>query len=278
MTDDDLDPSAARPLSSARSDVGRVRSVNEDTALARYPLYVVADGMGGHERGDRASRTAIETLDALVPADAEVTPAVLLDAVRAANTAVRELRDPVTGALSGTTITGLAVVRAETGATHWMVFNVGDSRVYRWNGRTLSQLTVDHSVVQELVDAGHITQLEAEHHPDRNTITRALGAADEVEIDAWLLPYAGAQTFLVCSDGVTKELGMFDLEKLLSGHADPDRGLADSIVQAALDAGGRDNVTAIVVESGEFVDAAMFSTEKRDRAFELDDTHPRSPL
>ncbi|GAB3411485.1 protein phosphatase 2C domain-containing protein [Schumannella luteola] len=278
MTDDDFDPSAARPLSSARSDVGRVRSVNEDLALARFPLYFVADGMGGHERGDRASRTAIDTLEALLPGSEPVSPAELLEAVRSANTAVCALRDPITGALSGTTLTGLAVVRAESGELLWMVINVGDSRVYRWSGRTLTQLTIDHSVVQELVDAGEITQLEAERHPERNTITRALGAADEVEIDAWLLPYSGAATYLICSDGVTKELGLFDIEKLLSGHGDPDRDLADSIVQAALDAGGRDNVTAIVVESGELAEASALSTERRDHVFEFDDTHPRGSL
>jgi len=278
MTDDDFDPSAARPLSSARSDVGRVRSVNEDLALARFPLYFVADGMGGHERGDRASRTAIDTLEALLPGSEPVSPAELLEAVRSANTAVGALRDPITGALSGTTLTGLAVVRAESGELLWMVINVGDSRVYRWSGRTLTQLTIDHSVVQELVDAGEITQLEAERHPERNTITRALGAADEVEIDAWLLPYSGATTYLICSDGVTKELGLFDIEKLLSGHGDPDRDLADSIVQAALDAGGRDNVTAIVVESGELAEASALSTERRGHVFEFDDTHPRGSL
>lgn len=275
---DSFDP-ASRPRASVRSDVGLKRAVNEDSVLAKFPLYLVADGMGGHERGDLASSTAVRVISESVPLGDPVDPAVLLEAVRLANEAIRndDAQDPA--ALSGTTLTGIAVARSADGTIHWMVVNVGDSRVYSWNGRALSQLTVDHSVVQELVDAGDITSTEAENHPERNTITRALGVLDTVEVDAWLLPYSTSTTFLVCSDGVTKELGVDRIERILSGHSEfTGATLADAIVDAALLAGGRDNISAIVLEAGESTDLEVASTQSRHHISDLDDTRPRSQL
>ena len=110
-------------------------------------------------------------------------------------------------AVAGTTLTGVALVDAGDGAGfHWMVFNIGDSRVYAWDGRTLEQLSVDHSAVQELVDAGLISAEDAERHPDRNVITRAIGADEVVDPDVWLIPATGRQVFLICSDGLSKEV------------------------------------------------------------------------
>ncbi len=153
-------------------------------------------------------------------------------------------------AVAGTTLTGVALVDAGDGAGfHWMVFNIGDSRVYSWDGRTLEQLSVDHSAVQELVDAGLLRAEDAERHPDRNVITRAIGADEVVDPDVWFIPATGRQVFLICSDGLSKEVDDEQLADILAGDTGHAAGLAGELVDAALEHGGRDNVTVIVVES-----------------------------
>uniref|UniRef100_UPI00286B92A0 PP2C family protein-serine/threonine phosphatase n=1 Tax=Salinibacterium sp. TaxID=1915057 RepID=UPI00286B92A0 len=180
---------------SGHSDRGAVRRVNEDSFLMAAPLFVVADGMGGHAFGDRASQVAVaafaDAFDSAGPARAQV----VIDTIRAANDAVLALSAASgDGSLSGTTLTGIAFVDIDpqgsdaSGNYHWMAFNVGDSRSYNWDGRTLSQLSVDHSAVQELVDSGALTKGEAQKHPNRNVVTRALGADDTVDADILLLP------------------------------------------------------------------------------------------
>jgi len=270
---------------SARTDTGSVRAVNEDSYLARSPVFLVADGMGGHARGDKASFEAIHAFDERIPAGSTPTPDAVLDTIAAANTAVRGLSDAEDSgvAVAGTTLTGVVLVQtAEGEQRHWMVVNVGDSRVYNWDGRTLTQLSVDHSAVQELVDAGAIRPDEVASHPERNVITRALGADRSVEVDVWLLPASGNQTFVICSDGLCKELSDEQIALILSGAADADRpraSVADALVDAAISAGGRDNVTVVVVESqmgdtgddrGSTVDRAAGRSEF------LEDTRPRS--
>ena len=263
---------------SARSEAGLVRPLNEDSVLARFPLFLVADGMGGHFRGDLASSTAIRLIDEAIAPGAPATPEAVLAAVRAANRAIRRSARGPGAELSGTTLTGLVATVADNGDRHWMVLNIGDSRVYRWNGRSLTQLTIDHSLVQELMDAGLLTADEAARHPERSTITRALGVHEVLEIDAWLLPYDGTHTFLICSDGVTKELNTARLELILASHqGDGSRSLADAIVEAALEAGGRDNATAVVVEGVRDVDGELVSTGTGTRdPGEFGDTRPRS--
>jgi serine/threonine protein phosphatase PrpC len=242
------------------SHVGLVRSVNEDSVLAEPPVFAVADGMGGHAFGDRASATAVlalhEEFDPSQPTDA----GHVLTAIRRANAAVRDLTawsgEP--RVIAGTTLTGIALVLEHPGGTpNWMVFNLGDSRVYRWvsddrsaeGARRLERVSVDHSVVQELLDAGVIDEATARVHPDRNVITRALGAADEVAAEAWLLPATQSQTFLICSDGLTKEVDDATISAVLAG-ADGDPELAvQRLREEALEAGGADNVTILVVSS-----------------------------
>ncbi|KQQ00846.1 MULTISPECIES: PP2C family protein-serine/threonine phosphatase [unclassified Rathayibacter] len=232
------------------TDVGTVRRVNEDALLAEDLLLAVADGMGGHARGDLASATAVDALRANAPATIGPVDAVF-DLVEAANTAVRDL--DVGGALCGTTLTGLTLVRPDgAGPARWALFNVGDSRVYRWDGSGIQQLTVDHSAVQELVAAGLITRELAESHPDRNIVTRALGADDAVETDVWTLPIVPRASYLLCSDGLTKELSderIADLfERRDAGGIAP-ADFAQSLVREAIAAGGRDNVTVVVVDA-----------------------------
>ncbi|MET0885452.1 MAG: protein phosphatase 2C domain-containing protein, partial [Mycetocola sp.] len=242
---------------SGHSDRGAIRRINEDSFLVAAPLFVVADGMGGHAFGDRASQAAVAAFAAAIEPGAPANAQVVLDTVRAANESVLSLAS-ADGALSGTTLTGIAFV--DVGGTenyHWMAFNVGDSRVYNWDGRTLAQVSVDHSAVQELVDLGHITREEADHHPNRNVVTRALGAEDEVDADIWLLPARARQTFLLCSDGLTKELDDDEIARIIVFHDSEQLretdglpiSLAERLVSAAIAAGGSDNVTVVVVES-----------------------------
>ncbi|MFP7759826.1 PP2C family protein-serine/threonine phosphatase [Marisediminicola sp. LYQ134] len=237
------------------SDRGSVRRINEDSFLARPPVFVVADGMGGHSHGDRASQTAIAVFSRRFGDAAPARPDDVLAAIREANDDVLALAGSGES-LSGTTLAGVAFVAVSpAGGYHWMAFNVGDSRVYRWDGRSLTQLSVDHSVVQELVDAGVLSRGEAERHPDRNVVTRALGADSDVDPDIWLLPADGRQTFLICSDGLTKELSDDEIARIIVFHATLSLGdelamsLSERLVRAAVAAGGSDNVTAVVVEA-----------------------------
>jgi len=263
---------------SARTDAGAVRAVNEDAVLARDPVFVVADGMGGHARGDLASSMAVSVLAERIPAGAGVTPNDVLDAIAAANDAVRGLStaDAAGIAVAGTTLSGIVAVNgSDAGTRYWMIVNIGDSRVYSWDGARLTQLSVDHSAVQELIDAGVISAHEAGGHPERNVITRALGAADDVDVDVWMLPAGGEQTFLICSDGLSKELADSEIAELLR-QTPHDERLADVLTDAAIAAGGRDNITAVVVSSWPVVGEAERDTvERPDHRPYLEDTRPR---
>ncbi|TDW31181.1 PP2C family protein-serine/threonine phosphatase [Cryobacterium psychrophilum] len=240
---------------SARTDVGRVRKINEDSVMAQSPVFLVADGMGGHAQGDVASQTVVRVFDEHIERDVPSTPERILDAIHSSNDAVRDLSavDDYGASVSGTTLAGVALVDAgDDVGYHWMAFNVGDSRIYTWDGEELLQLSVDHSAVQEMFDAGLITWEEAEKHPERNVITRAIGADEFVDADVWLQPASGYHTFLVCSDGLTKELEPSDIAQILKTHHPSEedaRGLADVLVDEALERGGRDNVSVVVIEA-----------------------------
>ncbi|NEN06728.1 serine/threonine-protein phosphatase [Diaminobutyricibacter tongyongensis] len=235
----------------AKTDVGRVRSLNEDSFLARRPVFIVADGLGGHARGDAASQAAIRVFADAFPDDTPAHPDAVVAAIAAANAEVRALSlpDDFGAAVSGTTLVGLVEVADDSGRA-WLALNVGDSRLYGWDGQRLEQLSVDHSAVQELYEAGLISAAEMDSHPERNIITRALGAEDDVEADTWILPAEGEHTFLVCSDGLTRELSDDRIAGILAeALADESADPAERLVDAAVAAGGRDNVTVIVVRS-----------------------------
>jgi protein phosphatase len=221
--------------------VGRVRRVNEDSYLAAPPIYAVADGMGGHGSGDVASRLAVETLARCVMLRPLFTEAVL-HSLEEANQVILEHEGPNR---MGTTITGLAGLET-IGGDRLMVFNVGDSRVYRLIGDRVEQLTVDHSEVQELVLAGVLTREQARTHPRRNVVTRALGGGSDLAVDHWLVPATGGDRFLICSDGLFGELPDEVIAPLLAVHS-PQQA-AEALVTAANDTGGRDNITALVVD------------------------------
>lgn len=245
--------------------------------------------MGGHAFGDRASQAAIAAFSTAFANVDHAQPQQVLDTIRIANEGVLAVSKAAgkPGAISGTTLAGVAFVEAgPAGNYHWMVFNVGDSRVYSWDGRALQQLSVDHSAVQELVDLGHITRLQADHHPDRNIVTRALGAASQVDADVWILPARERQTFVLCSDGLTKELTDDEIARIIVFHAaeatrESDSlpvSLAERLVNAAIAAGGSDNVTVVVVES-DFAGSMTAGEDTVDRGAmpgHLEVTRPRS--
>lgn len=243
----------------AATDVGRVREHNEDSFHAGPRLFAVADGMGGHAAGEVASALAIEKLAEIADAPA-LTVAELARAIDAANRGIIRagLQDPRTLGM-GTTLTGLALVAADsdvppqrmaTGSAErerWAVFNVGDSRVYRLSGGEFGQVTEDHSEVQELVNAGRLTRDQARRYPRRNVVTRSLGTLPPPEADVLLRDVVTGERFVICSDGLNGELTDDEIADVLSSAADPDRAAAD-LVARALEAGGEDNVTVIVVE------------------------------
>ena len=233
----------------AATAIGRVRRMNEDCYLALPSLYAVADGMGGHGSGDVASSLAIGALTDCaqrLPLSADAVLDAVFDANRAILDATAE-RGETEG--MGTTLTGLALIET-SGGSHLIVFNVGDSRVYRLAEGRLDQITVDHSEAEELVAAGTLTRDQARTYPRRNIITRALGSDPPPTPDHWLLPAIGGDRYLLCSDGLFGELPDDQIVPLL--EAGSPQEAAGALVAAADAAGGRDNITVVVVD----VDAA----------------------
>jgi protein phosphatase len=221
------------------------RPENEDRCLAAPPLFAVADGMGGHAAGSVASEAVIECLGrAAQGATAD------LDALRAALSSadgtIRALRNAdgsPTGA--GTTVAGVALV-AIGADPYWAVFNIGDSRVYRWASTEWELVSRDHSVVQELLDGGLISADEAPSHPQRHVITRAIGLGSSGEAQFTLLPVTPGERFLLCSDGLSGVLDEAQLRGLMAADLAAE-DVAGRLVAQAVHAGGADNVSAVVV-------------------------------
>jgi len=231
------------------TDRGTRRQVNEDSFLARLPVFVVADGMGGHESGEVASAYTIEALRGLLD-EPTLTPDVVRAHLRRAVARIRSIPTG-SGPPPGTTLTGALVVRGPDGPS-WLVVNVGDSRTYRLSGGELTQVSTDHSEVAEMVARGLLTVEEAARHPHRHVVTRVLGGGggggDEPEPDFFPLPFGAGDRVLVCSDGLTDEVDDVRIAEILRTRPDP-QDAADRLVAAALVAGGRDNVTVIVVDA-----------------------------
>lgn len=238
-----MDGGGVRTSWGSATDRGRVREVNEDALLAYPPVFLVADGMGGHDAGDLASRIAVEEFAQLAG-----QPSASSDDVHACftRTSTRIRAEFTRGRQGGTTVAGVAVTEHD-GGWYWLVFNVGDSRVYRWSEDTLTQVSVDHSVVQELIESGELTHLAARRHPERHVLTRALGTGEPPEPDYWLLPAGVDDRLLLCTDGLTRELADDEIADVLAAVDDPQEASA-LLVQHALERGGRDNVSAVVVD------------------------------
>ena len=201
------------------TDRGLRREMNEDSFIAADPVFAVADGMGGHEAGEVASGICVRTLAAipeLASGGRDATAGVVQEYLLQADESIREATD----SRAGTTLSGVVVVE-QMGVPYWLVLNIGDSRTYRLSQGVLRQVSVDHSEVQELVDAGEISREEAAVHPRRHVVTRALGTGDEAEADYWLLPVEEGDRILVCSDGLNGELDDDQIGGILSSTPTP---------------------------------------------------------
>jgi protein phosphatase len=226
----------------ALSDTGLTRTANEDSVLAASPVFLVADGMGGHEAGDRASAAVVAAFEPLAGATIEV------DDVREALGRAAEVVEGIAAEHkrgAGSTVSGVALLEHE-GTPHWLLFNVGDSRVYRHHGNELTQLTIDHSLGQELVDAGELRPEDLATFAQRNVITRAIGGPDSTA-DSWLLPVIDGERLLVCSDGLTGEVSDEGIRAMLTMNGRPETAAA-ALIRRALHAGGRDNVSVVVID------------------------------
>lgn len=241
-------PSGARVelACAARSDVGRRRSVNEDSWGARFPLYFVADGMGGHKAGDVASQKVVSSLFGALPDERFITASELSAALAQVAVDLYELGVGV-GA-PGSTLTGFAV-HEHRGLPCALVFNIGDSRTYLLSQGSFEQVTVDHSEVQELIDAGEVDEVEARALPRQNVITRALGAGSgpDVAADLFMVPLQSGDRWVMCSDGLSGEVTSALLEMIVRSVSDP-QAVADELISQALNAGGKDNVTVLIVD------------------------------
>jgi PPM family protein phosphatase len=225
----------------AGTDTGRQRRANEDSHLARAPLFVVADGMGGAQAGEVASRIAIESFqDGLQ--DAASPEAALAALTQRANAHIHELsHSNAEQAGMGTTLTAVYVGEREVSIAH-----VGDSRAYRLRDGVLERLTEDHSLVDELLRQGRLTPEEALEHPQRSVITRALGPEGAVEVDTRSYSAREGDVYLLCSDGLTTMLAEDRLAELLLAHASL-REAGEALIAAANEAGGRDNITVVLL-------------------------------
>lgn len=223
---------------------GLRRRVNEDALLAQAPLFLVADGMGGHDAGDRASAAVVTEFAAFAG-----RRTVDIDDMRAALERARTTVDAIASGAraAGTTLSGVAISEVG-GVGYWLTVNVGDSRTYRFARGVLEQISVDHSVVQELIDAGAIDGQAAATDRRRNEITRAIGAGNHGEADYWMVPAEPGDRILVCSDGLSGELDAVRIADILTTERDP-QAAATRLIHEALVHGGRDNVTAIVVDA-----------------------------
>jgi serine/threonine protein phosphatase PrpC len=222
------------------TDTGRQREANEDSYFSRSPLFAVADGMGGAQAGEVASKVAVEAFEAV--GDEELPPEELLR--RTAQLANKRIFELAQGDSSrsgmGTTLTAALVHGDEISFGH-----VGDSRAYVWRDRKLKQITNDHSLVEELRRQGRLTRDQAAEHPQRSVITRALGPEPKVEVDTMTFRARPGDVILLCSDGLTTMLGDEDVAAILAREGDLQR-TARRLIRAANDRGGRDNITVVL--------------------------------
>ncbi len=223
-----------------KTDTGRQRRENEDSAFVRAPVFVVADGMGGAQAGEVASRIAIETFEQGLP-DTGTPEERLADRVRDANHRIYDVSRVEQGREGmGTTLTAAYLGDSEVALAH-----VGDSRAYLFRDGELTRLTQDHSLVDELVRQGKLTEEQAAEHPQRSIITRALGPEPEVEVDTWTYPVRAGDVVLLCSDGLTSMISEARVKEILATAPDLDAA-ATRLIDEANEAGGRDNITVVL--------------------------------
>jgi PPM family protein phosphatase len=223
-----------------RTDTGRQRNANEDSYFTKAPLFVVADGMGGAQAGEVASKAAAESFAGELPA--APPEKVLEETIEEANRTIHELarKDPGLAGMGTTTTAAIVDLEAEEVA----IGHVGDSRAYRLRGGKFEQLTRDHSLVEEMRRKGQLTDAQAEDHPQRSIITRALGPEPEVQVDLQTVPVQDGDVFLICSDGLTTMLDDEQIARILD-RATSLQAAVRTLVDEANRAGGRDNITVV---------------------------------
>ncbi len=245
----------------ASTDTGMVRQQNEDSFAAEENLFVVADGMGGHNAGEVASALAVTTVMSGGRMGINSMEEVR-DLVQRANTAIYTASlDDSSQRGMGTTITALSIVAGVEPRV--LVANVGDSRTYLLRNGALSRLSVDHSYVQELVNEGIITPEEARVHPRRNIVTRALGIDRTVAVDVFSHTVRTGDRVVLCSDGLVDEVADAEILKVLGQHTDPQE-TAEALVMVANANGGRDNTTVIVVDILDDISEPVVLPEVKD--------------
>src|SRR3954464_15018631 len=238
-----------------RSDTGRQRNANEDSYFARAPVFVVADGMGGAQAGEVASKAAADAFEGELPDGPPER--VLQETIETANRQIYDLaREDPSRAGMGTTITA-AIVNPQD--EEISIGHVGDSRAYRLRDGDLERLTRDHSLVEEMRRKGQLTEAQAEEHPQRSIITRALGPERQVQVDLQTIPIRPGDVFLLCSDGLTTMLDEDRISRILQGATSMDAAVR-ALIDEANRAGGRDNITAIAFK----LDESAVSEEKEE--------------
>lgn len=243
----------------SRTDVGCVREHNEDSLVVAPPLYVVCDGMGGHAAGEVASEIAVDVVAQRAPRHADA--AALGQAVEEANLAIiKAAREGVGRAGMGCTCTA-AILENE----RLVIAQVGDSRAYLLHKGTMQQLTRDHSLVADLIEAGQITPAEARVHPQRSVITRALGSDPRTQPDLFEINVEAGDRLLLCSDGLSTMLEDDRIETILNSATDPQR-CAAQLVNEANSLGGYDNITVIVVDVTGLAEQRTRKMTRRTRA------------
>ena len=255
----------------ASTDVGMVRQSNEDAFSADDELFVVADGMGGHNAGEVASALAVTTLKSGAR-NGITTPGQFRELVQQANTAIytASLDDSAQSGM-GTTVTAMAVLPGENPRV--MVANVGDSRTYIYRAGRLDRVSIDHSYVQELVNEGIITPEEARTHPRRNIVTRALGIDRSVMVDVFTQEVRTGDRLVLCSDGLVDEVSDVDITRVLGQHSNPQE-CAEALVMVANSNGGRDNTTVIVVDIADDISAPVEITPDDNDTHEVPKVSP----
>lgn len=223
------------------SKTGLVRQRNEDRFYAQGPLLIVADGMGGYTGGEYASTMVVDTIVEVVNEATEMSTEVLKNAILKANRMVYE-KSQSYKELEGMGTTAV-VAYVQEDILYWA--HVGDSRLYRYGEDGLHRMTKDHSMVQQLVEAGTITEEEVIHHPKRNMLTRAIGVYETVEVDTGVVEVHQNDRILLCSDGLSGYIEESKIEQVLSEENNESRALED-LVHLVYDAGARDNVTIVL--------------------------------
>ena len=234
-----------RTESASGTEIGKLRKLNEDAVLDQFPCFIVADGMGGHAAGEVASAIVVEEMSAI--AHGELSVETVHAALHRSKLRIDQVSPDDTKRPAGTTVSGVILV-VLGGEPYWLVVNLGDSRTYHVTRGEVSQVSVDHSEVQELVDSGRLDAGLARTHAHRNVITRVLGANTRERPDYWLLPVSAHDRWLVCSDGLTIEVTDEDITDVLVNVDDPNT-VVDQLIAAAMEAGGHDNISVIVVDS-----------------------------